>query len=218
MLLTHQVLDEQREQIARHSEQNLEAVARDSQSGVRDLHLGVHRSAQGCDERARGGTVNSPALDAERTHWMTPMRCYRRPRTRSMCRCGSFLAAAERCAPGGSREGHRDAEYLRELIGRSASTSPRCNFVPSMLESFLEGAAGARGCASECDTWCAVARTLGGERLLRQCLATANGRLTTCTARPEAAIDVSYWGSAMARRVGCAIGRAGGEHAAVRAG
>ncbi len=55
-------------------------------------------------------------------------------------------------------EGRRDAEYLRELIEREHITT--LHFVPSMLESFLE-VLPKKVAARVCDTWCAVARSLG---------------------------------------------------------
>ncbi len=53
VLLTQRVLDEQQEQIARYSEQNLEAARLRPQSGVRPLYVRIDRYPEGRDDRAR---------------------------------------------------------------------------------------------------------------------------------------------------------------------
>ncbi|WP_327002969.1 amino acid adenylation domain-containing protein [Dactylosporangium sp. NBC_01737] len=87
-------------------------------------------------------------------------------------------------APGG----HRDAEYLRDLIRAERVTT--LHFVPSMLAVFL-GADGVSGCTSLRRIVCS------GEELpvdlARRCLATLPAGLHNLYGPTEAAIDVSAW-------------------------
>ncbi|MDG6109855.1 non-ribosomal peptide synthetase [Dactylosporangium aurantiacum] len=87
-------------------------------------------------------------------------------------------------APGG----HRDAEYLRDLIRAERVTT--LHFVPSMLAVFL-AADGVSGCTSLRRVICS------GEELpvdlARRCLATLPAGLHNLYGPTEAAIDVSAW-------------------------
>nr|BFE63262.1 hypothetical protein GCM10020063_077880 [Dactylosporangium thailandense] len=112
---------------------------------------------------------------------------------------GARLVLAE---PGG----HRDAEYLRDLIRAEQVTT--LHFVPSMLAVFL---------ATEGVAACTSLRTIvcSGEALpadlARRCVATLPAELHNLYGPTEAAIDVSAWrcdGDALAGRARVPIGAA----------
>ncbi|GAA0240802.1 amino acid adenylation domain-containing protein [Cryptosporangium japonicum] len=84
--------------------------------------------------------------------------------------------------------GHKDAEYLRDLVRTEGVTT--LHFVPSMLAMFL-GADGVSGCASLRRVICS------GEELpvdlARRCLALLPAELHNLYGPTEAAIDVTAW-------------------------
>jgi amino acid adenylation domain-containing protein len=95
-------------------------------------------------------------------------------------------------------EGHRDREYLVELIAAEQVTV--LHFVPSMLKVFLEAAEVAAGCGSVRQVICS-GEELTGE-LAGRCLERLGGELDNLYGPTEAAVDVTVWR--------CERGRAGG--------
>lgn len=95
--------------------------------------------------------------------------------------CGARLVVAR-------PEGHKDAQYLLELIARQKVTV--IHFVPSMLRLFLEAAD-----QKQCETLKHV--ILSGEALtidlLRRYYSTLKTPLHNLYGPTEAAVDVSYW-------------------------
>ncbi len=86
-------------------------------------------------------------------------------------------------------EGHRDRDYLVELIAAAQVTV--LHFVPSMLEAFLEAAEVEEGCGSVRQVICS-GEELKAE-LARRCLERLGGELDNLYGPTEAAVDVTAW-------------------------
>ncbi len=86
-------------------------------------------------------------------------------------------------------EGHRDRDYLVELIAAEQVTV--LHFVPSMLEAFLEAAEVEEGCGSVRQVICS-GEELKAE-LARRCLERLGGELDNLYGPTEAAVDVTAW-------------------------
>jgi amino acid adenylation domain-containing protein len=86
-------------------------------------------------------------------------------------------------------EGHRDRDYLVQLIEREQITV--LHFVPSMLEAFLEAAEVERGCGSVRQVICSGEELKAG--LAQRCLERLDGELDNLYGPTEAAVDVTSW-------------------------
>jgi arthrofactin-type cyclic lipopeptide synthetase C len=101
-------------------------------------------------------------------------------------------------------EGHRDPEYLRQVIEGQGVT--RLHFVPSMLQSFLERHP-AGSCGSVKQVVCSGEELSAG--LLQRCVkALPQAQVSNLYGPTEAAIDVSYWECRPGEELSCVpIGR-----------
>jgi amino acid adenylation domain-containing protein len=86
-------------------------------------------------------------------------------------------------------EGHRDRDYLVQLIEREQITV--LHFVPSMLEAFLEAAEVERSCGSVRQVICSGEELKAG--LAQRCLERLDGELDNLYGPTEAAVDVTSW-------------------------
>ena len=152
--------------------------------GLRDLHVGLDRPAQGRGQHPPRHRQPA-AVDAGRVRrWDRTTWCCRRRRSASTCRCGS---SSGRCRPARGWWSPRPAAtatpaYLVETIVRHGVDT--VHFVPSMLRLFLDHPARRL-------VRCAAARDLSGRGADPRPAWTASSRCcplpscTTSTARPR---------------------------------